>query len=60
MAVPLNESRYGKRMRGEGKIAEQINMMIRLARLKYFKGKQMPKLNTELHEQYKTGQMSLF
>ena len=56
----LNESRYGKRMRGEGKIAEQINTMVRLARSKYFKGKQMPKLNCDLHEQYKTGQMRLF
>lgn len=56
----LNESRYGKRMRGEGKIAEQINAMVRLARLKYFKNKQMPRLNTDLHEQYKTGQMKLF
>ena len=56
----LNDSRYGKRMRGGGNIAKQINDMIRLARLKYFSGKSMPKLNTELHEQYKTGQMKLF
>ena len=56
----LNESRYGKRMRGEGKIAEQINTMVRLAKSKYFKGKQMPKLNCDLHEQYKDGQMRLF
>lgn len=56
----LNDSRYGTRMRGEGKIAKQINDMIHLARLKYFKGKQMPKLNCDLHEQYKDGQMKLF
>jgi len=31
-----------------------------LAKIKYFKDKQFPKLNTELHEQYKTGQMRLF
>ncbi len=56
----LNESRYGKRMHGEGQIAKQINDLMCLAKLKYFKGKQMPKLNTELHEQYKDGQLRLF
>ena len=56
----LNDSRYGTRMRGEGKIAEQINMLVKLARSKYFKDKCMPKLNTELHEQFKNGQMRLF
>ncbi|MCB0400298.1 MAG: PA0069 family radical SAM protein [Winogradskyella sp.] len=56
----LNESRYGVRMRGEGHIAKQINDLVALARLKYFKDKSMPKLNTSLHEQYKDGQMKLF
>lgn len=56
----LNESRYGKRMRGEGQIAKQINDLVKLARLKYFKGKAMPKLNIDLHEPYKNGQMKLF
>ncbi|WP_431108278.1 PA0069 family radical SAM protein [Winogradskyella poriferorum] len=56
----LNESRYGVRMRGEGQIAKQINDLMVLARLKYFKGKSMPKLNIALHEQYKDGQLKLF
>jgi len=56
----LNDSRFGQRMRGEGQIAKQINDLVKLARLKYFKGKAMPKLNTELHEVYKDGQMRLF
>lgn len=56
----LNDSRYGTRMRGEGKIAELINLLVRLARQKYFKDKRLPKLNSELHEQYKTGQIKLF
>ena len=56
----LNDSRYGSRMRGEGKIAAQIRDLIRSARLKYFKNKHMPKLNTALHEKYKNGQYSLF
>jgi len=56
----LNDSRYGTRMRGEGKIAEQINNLVSLARQKYFKNKHMPKLNTRLHEQFKDGQLKLF
>jgi len=56
----LNDSRYGTRMRGEGKIAEQINNTVKLARKKYFNGKTMPKLNLELYEQYKEGQLKLF
>tara|TARA_R110000751_G_scaffold306879_2_gene426469 strand:- start:1053 stop:2126 length:1074 start_codon:yes stop_codon:yes gene_type:complete len=56
----LNDSRFGHRMRGEGQIAKQINDLVKLARLKYFKGKLMPQLNTELHEVYKNGQLRLF
>lgn len=56
----LSDSRYGTRMRGEGKIAEQIHALMRLAKLKYYKNKAMPKLNTQLYEEYKNGQLKLF
>lgn len=56
----INDSRFGLRNRGEGKIASQIHDMARLARQKYFKDKKFPILNKELHEQYKDGQMRLF
>jgi DNA repair photolyase len=56
----LNDSRYGIRTKGEGKIAEQIHSLIKIARKKYFADKVFPKLNCTLHEQYKTGQMTLF
>lgn len=56
----LNDSRYGTRMKGEGEIAKQINDLIKLAKMKYFKGKAMPKLNTTLHKDFKDGQLSLF
>ncbi len=56
----LNDSRIGTRGRGEGKIAQQIHDLARLARHTYFKGKVFPKLNKELHVQYKEGQMKLF
>lgn len=56
----LNDSRFGIRSRGEGKIAQQIHDLVRLARHMYFKDKVFPKLNTDLHESYKDGQLKLF
>ena len=56
----LNDSRFGIRSRGEGKIARQIHDMARLARQKYFSNKVFPKLRTDLHEPYKDGQQRLF
>ena len=56
----LNDSRFGLRNRGEGKIAEQLHHLFQLARQTYFKDKKMPSLNISLHEQYKDGQMKLF
>jgi DNA repair photolyase len=56
----LNDSRFGTRMRGEGKIAHQINETIALAKRMYFNNKVIPKLNTSFHAQYKTGQYKLF
>ncbi|MER3375965.1 MAG: PA0069 family radical SAM protein [Allomuricauda sp.] len=56
----INDSRFGLRNRGEGKIATQIHDMAKLARQLYFKDKTFPRLNVELHQQYKNGQMRLF
>ncbi|WP_425235308.1 PA0069 family radical SAM protein [Ulvibacterium sp.] len=57
----LNDSRFGIRGRGEGKIATQIHDLVHLARHTYFKDKPpFPKLNKKLHERYKKGQMKLF
>ncbi len=56
----LNDSRFGLRNRGEGKIAEQIHNMVRLARRRYFKDKHFPSLNKSLHRQHKDGQFRLF
>jgi len=56
----LNDSRFGTRSRGEGKVAEQIHKMAQLARHKYFKDKVFPVLRNDLHQQYKDGQMKLF
>ncbi len=56
----LNDSRYGIRNRGEGKIAEQIHHLMALAKKKYFSGKERAQLNVDLHDQYKEGQLRLF
>ena len=56
----LNDSRFGIRNKGEGKIAQQIKDIAHLARQKYFKDKVFPKLNTSLYEGYKGGQLKLF
>jgi DNA repair photolyase len=56
----INDSRFGLRSRGEGKIAAQIHDMAILAKQKYFSNKIFPKLRTDLHKQFKDGQLSLF
>lgn len=56
----LNDSKFGVRSRGDGKIATQIHDMVRLAKRTYFKDKSFPKLNTSLHQSYKDGQLKLF
>ena len=56
----LSDSRYGKRMVGEGQIAESIQQQMRLAKKKFFEGKKSPAYNCEMHEGYKSAQMRLF
>lgn len=56
----LNDSRYGLRMTGEGKIAQQIHSLFQVARKKYFADTSYPHLNTSLHESFKDGQLKLF
>jgi DNA repair photolyase len=56
----LEEKRFGKRMRGEGNIAEIIHQQFRLAKEKYLKDRKMPEYNLDLHQQFKGGQLSLF
>lgn len=56
----LNDSRFGIRTKGEGKIATQLHDLMRMAKRTYFKEKSFPTLNSELHEAYKTGQLRLF
>ncbi len=56
----LNDSQFGRRMKGAGNIAEQVEQQFTIARKKYLSGRSMPPLNCSLHEQFKDGQMKLF
>ncbi|WGH76564.1 PA0069 family radical SAM protein [Tenacibaculum tangerinum] len=56
----LNDSRYGSRMRGEGKIAEQIHAQFKLARKLYIKDKELPPLDFAKFDKYQTNQTTLF
>lgn len=56
----LNDSRFGTRMKGEGKIAEQISLHIKMAKQRYFKDKVAPALDYSLYVKNKTTQLSLF
>ena len=46
----LNDSDYGRRMRGEGKFGELVKMQMRLARKKFLQGKEWPVTNYDLYE----------
>lgn len=55
-----NDSRFGVRMKGEGRYAEIIADQMQLAKKKYLSGRAMPDFNTELYHKYKDPQMRLF
>ena len=56
----LSDYRYGKRMRGEGPMAEMIRKQYEIAMHKHMNGRSMPKFNLDLFYQKKNKQMSLF
>ncbi|MFN3405444.1 MAG: PA0069 family radical SAM protein [Cytophagaceae bacterium] len=56
----LNDSRFGTRMRGEGKIAESVAELFHLSREKYMSGRTMPELNCNAFERPVKGQLKLF
>ncbi|MBA3899299.1 MAG: PA0069 family radical SAM protein [Bacteroidetes bacterium] len=57
----LNDSRFGTRMKGEGKEAEAIASLFKISYLKYFKNQSIPPLNTSAFKRPgSTEQLSLF
>jgi DNA repair photolyase len=53
----LNDSRFGTRMSGEGKMVESIQQLFKISREKELAGRNFPSLRTDLFE--KPGQMKL-
>lgn len=51
---------FETRMRGKGPVAAIIYQQMQLAKKKYFTGKVFPPYNLDLHEHYKSAQLSLF
>lgn len=56
----LNDSQFGRRMRGEGIVADQINQLFKIAKAKYFKNKKMPHLNLEAFRRTGGTQLSIW
>ncbi len=57
----VNDTRYGKRMSGDGKIAEAIKQLFVISKKKYMQGRRMPEYDFTLFKRpAKNGQMELF
>lgn len=56
----LSDSRFGKRMRGEGPVAEQFRQQFALANKKFFAGRTWPDLNLRLYRRQVAEQLDLF
>jgi DNA repair photolyase len=54
----VNDSQFGRRMRGDGNIADMIQQLFRSSRKKYFAGREMPPY--DLTKFVKGGSYSLF
>lgn len=56
----INDSRWGKRIKGDGVVAKQISDLVKLGRNKYLSNRSMPKLDSTWYLQQKNPQMKLF
>lgn len=56
----MNDSQFGRRMRGEGAFAQNIARVFTLFRERYFAGRTMPKLDRTQFEPPPRGQLDLF
>ncbi len=56
----LNDSEFGRRMSGEGQVAESIHQLYRIACTKYLEGREMPGYNLSIFTPKKGRQTTLF
>lgn len=56
----VSDYSFETRMRGQGPVADIIHQQMMLAKQKYFADREFPPYNLDLHEHYKSDQLSLF
>lgn len=56
----INDSRWGNRMRGDGKVAESIHQLFRISHSRFMKGRSLPPLSTAHFTPAAGKQTSLF
>lgn len=56
----LNDSRFGLRMKGEGKFIDSLAQIFMIAKRKHFDGKTIPEYNLSLFKVPPSGQLALF
>lgn len=59
-AGKLNDSVYGRRMRGSGEIADSISQFFKLSKAKHFGDKKMPSVDKSVFKRPRDNQLSLF
>lgn len=56
----MNDSQFGRRMRGEGEFARSVHQLFAVSHRRAFAGREMPELNTSLFRRPPAGQLDLF
>ncbi|MEO8069483.1 MAG: PA0069 family radical SAM protein [Flavobacteriales bacterium] len=56
----MNDSNFGRRMRGEGEFANTVRQLFKVTYRRVFAGRHMPDLNTALFRRPEQGQLDLF
>ncbi|MBK7084766.1 MAG: PA0069 family radical SAM protein [Flavobacteriales bacterium] len=56
----MNDSHFGRRMKGEGEFARSVHQLFRVSHDRAFRGRTMPAMNTQLFQRPPEGQLELF
>ena len=56
----MNDSQFGRRMKGEGEFARSVHQLFRVSHDRAFRGRTMPAMNTQLFQRPPEGQLELF
>ncbi|MBK8338875.1 MAG: PA0069 family radical SAM protein [Flavobacteriales bacterium] len=56
----MNDSQFGRRMKGEGEFARSVHQLFRINHDRAFRGRTMPVMNTQLFQRPPEGQLELF